>query len=327
MFLSLTTLLVMVFLTLGLFYFGFGSLPGKMLAVAQAAYKETIRQPLFWFLIVLMLFVMLISIILPYFTLGEDLKMLKELQLSAILLPPLVLVLFTGAMSVAEEIEGRTAVTLLSKPIARRDFLLGKYVGILAAAMVMILILTFAMGCAINMKIDYDRLLEDMEKRPEDASYLQALEDVRIQSEKLPEVLQAPIVYTTRIFMVIGLLAAGPVCHFCQVAIMTALAVALATRLPFVLNLFVCLVIFFIGNLIPVLIAQAGDIPLVKFIAELFGLLLPSLNMYKLEPSIASGIVIIPWGAYTLQVVIHAIIFCSVSLLLGLLLFEDRDVA
>src|SRR5439155_23054717 len=135
-----------------------------------------------------------------------------------------------------------------------------------------------------------------MESRPEDASYVRAYYDVKQASEQLPEVLQTSIVYTMRIFMVIGLLAAGPFCHFCQVAIMTALAVALATRLPFVLNLFLCLVIFFVGNLIPVLIAQAGDIPLVKFIAELFGLLLPSLNMYMLEPNIASGIVIIPWG-------------------------------
>jgi ABC-type transport system involved in multi-copper enzyme maturation permease subunit len=317
----------MVLLAAALFYFAFGPLPGKMLAVAQAAYKETIRQPLFWFLIVLMLVVMVVSIILPYFTLGEDLKMLKELQLSAILLPPLVLVLFTGAMSVAEEIEGRTAVTLLSKPIARRDFLLGKYVGILAAALVMILILTFVMGICVTVKIDYDRLLEDMENRPEDAAYVNALNDVKHASENLPEALQGPIFYTTRIFMAIGLLAAGPFCHLCQVAIMTALAVALATRLPFVLNLFVCLVIFFVGNLIPVLIAQAGDIPLVKFIAELFGLLLPSLNMYKLEPNIASGIVVIPWGAYTLQTAIHAILFCAIALLMGLLLFEDRDVA
>src|SRR4051794_30479040 len=142
---ALVTLLVIVLLLAGLIYMAVGSIPTKMMAVAQAAYKESIRQPLFWFLLIFMIFLMGASILIPYFTLGEDLKMLKELQLSGILLPPLILTFFTAAISVSEEIEGRTAVTLLSKPVARRDFLLGKYLGILAAALLMIILLTIFM--------------------------------------------------------------------------------------------------------------------------------------------------------------------------------------
>lgn len=324
---ALATFGVFVFLFAALIYLGVGPLPTKMMAVAQAAYKETIRQPLFWFLLIIVIFLMVFSILLPYYTFGEDLKMLKELQLSAILLPPLILTLFTAAISVSEEIEGRTAVTLLSKPVARRDFLLGKYIGILAAALLMILILTFVMGWTINGKIDYDRLLEEMTKKPEEQSYLRALGQIRYYATSLPDLLQEAVVYVARIFMVISLLAAGPVCHFCQIAIMTAITVALATRLPFVLNLFTGLVIFFVGNLVPVLKAQAGDIPLVKFVAELFGFILPSLNYFKIESALASGLIVVPWGAYVLQTVVHAFIYCTIAMLIGLLLFEDRDVA
>jgi hypothetical protein len=243
------------------------------------------------------------------------------------LLPPLILTFFTAAISVSEEIEGRTAVTLLSKPVARRDFLLGKYFGILAAALLMILILTLIMGWTINVKIDYENLYEDMLNKPEEARFLEGLRDLRSLAETLPTYVQEPVVYILRIFMVINLLAAGPFCHFCQVAIMTAITVALATRLPFVLNLFVGLVIFFVGNLVSVLKAQASDLPLVRFVAELFGLLLPSLNVFKIESSLASGLVIVPWGAYTAQVALHAVIYCTLAMLVGLLLFEDRDVA
>jgi ABC-type transport system involved in multi-copper enzyme maturation permease subunit len=324
---ALITLLVFVVLFVVLIFFAVGSIPGKMMAVAQAAYKESIRQPLFWLLLLLMIPLMLLSIIIPYFTLGEDLKMLKELQLSGILLPPLILTFFTAAISVAEEIEGRTAVTLLSKPVARRDFLLGKYFGILAAALLMILILTLIMGWTINVKIDYENLYEDMLNKPEEARYMDGLRELRSLAETLPTYVQEPVVYILRIFMVIHLLAAGPFCHFCQVAIMTAITVALATRLPFVLNLFVGLVIFFVGNLVSVLKAQASDLPLVRFVAELFGLLLPSLNVFKIESSLASGLVIVPWGAYTAQVALHAVIYCTLAMLVGLLLFEDRDVA
>lgn len=324
---ALLTLLIFVALFAMLIYMAVGPLPTKMMAVAQAAYKETIRQPLFWFLLVFMLAIMGLSIFLPYYTFGEDLKMLKELQLSAILLPPLILTIFTAAISVSEEIEGRTAVTLLSKPVARRDFLLGKYIGILAAALLMILILTFFMGWSINIKIDYERLAEDMMNKPEDQSYFSGLIDMRSVVEKVPNVFQEGVTYVLRIFMMVNLLSAGPFCHFCQVAIITAITVALATRLPFVLNLFVVLGIFFIGNLVPVLKNQAGDIPLVKFVAELFGFILPSLNIFKIESALASGLIYVPWDAYTLQVGIHALIYCIIAMLIGLLLFEDRDVA
>src|SRR3954454_12364611 len=108
---------------------------------------------------------------------------------------------------------------------------------------------------------------------------------------------------------------------------MTTISFALATRRSIALNLFVGLVIFFVGNLVAVLKAQAGDLPLVKFVAELFGLLLPSLNVFKIESSLASGLVSVPWGAYTSQVAIHAFIYCTLAMLVGLLLFEDRDVA
>lgn len=324
---AIITLVIIVLLFALLIYFAVGPLPTKMLAVAQAAYKESIRQPLFWFLLISMIFLMALSIFLPYYTFGEDLKMLKELQLSAILLPPLILTLFTAAMSVSEEIEGRTAVTLLSKPVARRDFLIGKYVGILASALLMILILTVVMGWTINTKIDYDRLMEDMTNKPEEQAYIVGLSDIRRIAFQLPDLVQEAAVYVLRIFMVISLLAAGPFCDFCQVAIMTAITVALATRLPFVLNIFIGLGIFFIGNLVPVLKNQAGDIPLVKFVAELFGFILPSLNYFKIESALSSGLIVIPWDAYVLQVGIHAVIYCVIALLVGLLLFEDRDVA
>lgn len=324
---ALVTFGVFVLLFALLIYMAVGSLPTKMMAVAQAAYKETIRQPLFWFLLIFMMFVMGLSIFLPYYTFGEDLKMLKELQLSAILLPPLILVLFTAAISVSEEIEGRTAVTLLSKPVARRDFIIGKYVGILSAALLMILILTFFMGWSINIKIDYERLMEDIANKPEEAGYMNGLLSIREVSAKLPDIVQEGVYYFLRIFMVIELMSAAPFCHFCQIAIMTAIAVALATRLPFVLNIFICLTIFFMGNLVPVLKNQAGDIPMVKFIADLVGFLLPSLNIFKIESALASGLIYVPWNSYTLQVGLHAVIFSTIAILIGLLLFEDRDVA
>ena len=61
-------------------------------------------------------------IYIPYNTFGEDVKMLKDSGLTLIMVLAILVGLWTASVSVADEIEGRTAVTLLSKPISRRQF-------------------------------------------------------------------------------------------------------------------------------------------------------------------------------------------------------------
>ena len=62
---------------------------------------------------------------MSYFTFGEDIKMYKDTGLTTISFAGLLLALLTASSTVAEEIEGKTAITLLSKPINRRHSSLG----------------------------------------------------------------------------------------------------------------------------------------------------------------------------------------------------------
>jgi ABC-2 family transporter protein len=103
-------------------------------AVALAAFREAIRQPMFWLLTAISLFLMMVSVILPYFTFGDDYKMMKQIGFDIILLFTTLFAVLTASTSISEEIEGRTAITLISKPLSRRQFLLGKFFGILLAS-------------------------------------------------------------------------------------------------------------------------------------------------------------------------------------------------
>ena len=47
--------------------------------VALSAFRESVRQPMFWLMVLPAPIVMLIIAVLPYFTLGEDIKMVKEM--------------------------------------------------------------------------------------------------------------------------------------------------------------------------------------------------------------------------------------------------------
>src|SRR5262249_40128076 len=108
----------------------------KGAAVALSAFREGIRQPMFWLIVLGAVGFMVVVPFLPYFTFGEDHLMVRELGQDVIMLGALIFGAVLASMSISEEIEGRTAVTLMSKPVSRRQFLLGKYAGILLAALV-----------------------------------------------------------------------------------------------------------------------------------------------------------------------------------------------
>ncbi len=315
------TVEMMVLLGLALVYFTFGTVPGKLMAIAQTTYRETIRRSLFWLLVGFFAFLMALSAFIPYFTFGEDVKMMKIVELSMILLPMLVLTVFTASISISEEIEERTTIALLSKPVSRRQFLLGKFVGILASSLLMGLILTLVMGWTIDFKYAIDRNLA--QDRPGDPYEITAMENAL---SFLPGALTASLRYPLVIFHEIQAIAAGVVLGLCQVMILTAVAVALATRLPMVVNLVICLSVFFVGRLTPVLQAQSQGNTLVNFMANVFGTVLPGLNYYDLEPAIVSDVPV-PWGAYVAHAGLHGLIYTAIALLFGLILFEDQDLS
>ena len=121
-----------------------------------------------------------------------------------------------------------------------------------------------------------------------------------------------------------------------QVMILVAVAAALATRLPFVVNLVVCLMLYFLGHLAPVVVkvterGEGGGVGrgLVRFLGQLFDTLLPALEFFNMGPAVIREIPLNLWqfGWYVLTVLGYSLIYTVIALLVGLLLFEDRDLA
>ena len=106
-----------------------GGLAPKVAAIAWTTAKEAMSQPLFYLLLTIGIFGLLLFPFIPYNTLGEDIKMVKDEGLTLIMVLSIILALWTASVSIADEIEGRTALTLLSKPVGRRQFILGKFLG------------------------------------------------------------------------------------------------------------------------------------------------------------------------------------------------------
>ena len=121
----------------------------------------------------------------------------------------------------------------------------------------------------------------------------------------------------------------GLVLGFLEVTILTSISVAISTRLPMLANLVVCILVFFLGHLSPVLVALAAEgrlNELVGFMARFFAWALPSLEFFNAGPSISTGAVI-PWIGYVLPVLGYCMLYSGAALLFAFMLFEDRDLA
>lgn len=105
-------------------------------SIARNTFTESIRQPIYVVLIGLIGILLVLATTWAAYTLGEDDKLLIDMGLSMMMLGGLALAAFTAAGVLAREIDNKTVLTVISKPIGRPYFILGKYLGVVAAVSV-----------------------------------------------------------------------------------------------------------------------------------------------------------------------------------------------
>lgn len=295
-------------------------------AVALAAFQEGVRQPMYWFLGGAAILLMGISPVIPFFTFGEDLKMVKELCYAFTMLAPAIFAVIAASISVSEEIEGRTAITLMSKPVSRRQFLLGKFGGVFLAALFMTIILGWVLVWIVLLK----QVIENPLASP-GGVYVEPRWVLDMIDEYFSEGGSSYLLKGVGFWVNdAGEAAPSLIIGFCQVMVLLAVAVALATRLPMIVTVPACLFVYFFGHLTPIMteVARGGN-ALVFFVAQLFNTVLPGLDLFDVGSSITRDFPL-PLGAYFLyagNVALYALGYTAIALLFGLVLFEDRDLA
>lgn len=273
------------------------ALAPRLSAIALAAYKSEIAQPLFPLLLVLGLFLIWLFIWIPYNTFGEDIKMLKDSGLVVIMLLGILQAVWAASTSVADEIEGKTALTVLSKPIGRRSFILGKFLGIVWTLAVLFTVL----GLMLLIVVAYKPIHEARESASQELTW---------------QLCHLEMVYT-----VPGLLLA-----FMETIVLAAISVAISTRLPLLANFVICMAVYLLGHLTPLIVQSSmGQFVFVQFFGQLVATILPNLDSFRTEAAVAAGLPV-PW-IYLVGSFAYCVVYSVIAMLLALVLFEDRDLA
>lgn len=105
----------------------------KLLTIAKNTFVETLRQPVYAVMIAAALLLFLISPSLTMYTMDDDNKMLREIGLSTLFITSLFVAIFSASGAVSAEMENKTILTVLTKPVQRPIFILAKFLGVVGA--------------------------------------------------------------------------------------------------------------------------------------------------------------------------------------------------
>ena len=116
----------------------------RVSGVALNTFRESVRDKVLVTLVAFAVLVMGSARVIQPLALGEEAKVIKDLGLSAITLFCVLISILIGGRIVYKEVEKRTIYIMLAKPVRRWEFILGKYLGLMAVLVVSLAVMTAA---------------------------------------------------------------------------------------------------------------------------------------------------------------------------------------
>lgn len=110
--------------------------------VAYNTFKELVRDKTFYILLAFGFIMVGFSMVLAQLTVNEQQRLTVDFGLTGIHIAVVALSIFAGSTLVYRELEKKTVLYLLSKPIGRGQFLIGKYLGLFVINLLMVVMLS-----------------------------------------------------------------------------------------------------------------------------------------------------------------------------------------
>jgi ABC-type transport system involved in multi-copper enzyme maturation permease subunit len=196
---------------------------------------------------------------------------------------------------------------VLSKPVSRRDFILGKFVGISWSTGLMYVVLGLILLVTVAYKPIYD--------------YREGAYEIDHRAMSTD-----PTWHDTHREMV--QIVPGLALGYLETLVIAALSVAISTRLPALANFIISFAVYVLGHLTPLMVQSqvvANQLPPIVFFGRLIATVLPVLDHFNIQASVAAGVPV-PL-VYLMWSLIYCVLYSGIAMLLALTLFEDRDLA
>ncbi|MEK9156223.1 MAG: ABC transporter permease subunit [Patescibacteria group bacterium] len=113
----------------------------NIIAIAKNTFRETIRDRILYGILAFALLFLLSTVLFGSISLGEDIKIIKDLGLAGIYIFSIIITIFIGTSLIYKEIEKRTLYIIFSKPVSASQFILGKFLGLMSGIKMIVLLM------------------------------------------------------------------------------------------------------------------------------------------------------------------------------------------
>jgi Cu-processing system permease protein len=261
-------------------------------AIAVNVFRESVRDRVFYNLVLFAVLLVGASILMGQLTAGQDVKIIKDLGLAATSLFGLFIAIFVGINLVSKEVDRRSIYPLLAKPIRRGEFIVGKYAGLL---------LTLAVNVAV-MSI---------------ALYLVLFTLARGVPEPVQRAWDAPAL-DPALLKAIALI-------YVNLAVVTAVALFFSTYSSPMLSAIFTLGVYVVGQFNADLrhFDRIVDAPVAVAIARACYYLLPDFSKFDVKLAVVHGLPVS--GTYLAATAGYAALYIAALLFGGTVIFSRRD--
>jgi ABC-type transport system involved in multi-copper enzyme maturation permease subunit len=259
--------------------------------IAKITVAEARRRRVLQAVVMLVVLILLSMTFFSYLSPREQSRMLISGGLSAITVFGILLSIFVAAFLIPQELESRTVYAILSKPVRRFEFVIGKYVG---ALIILAMITAVMTAVLIGVLVLQDRLVQD-----------------------LPDSVFDP--------NIAGVIFAS-VMSFCAVAVLTAVIMLISTISSTTMTVISAFVIWAVGSLQSTIndLATNAEVPATKLLLKVIYTVLPKLENFDFRNEVSNYLSFS--YASGLSAVIQGVGYALVVLILASIFFNDRQV-
>jgi hypothetical protein len=322
---------------------------GKIITIAKNAVVETVRQPVFVIILAGGALLIGLSPSFATFSLMNDIKLVKDMGLATILLTGLLQGTFCAAHVVSSEVENKTVLLVLSKPVSKAQFVLGKYLGVAAALaastylLTLVLLLTIRVGVPEAAWVKLHRPVISGEIFALSAAVVIALLANYFHDRSFcSSCFGYSLLSFTFVFILLGFVNSDlGFQKFCAdvdvqvinasylilLAVLTvaAVAIALSTRFSLVLSVVLCVCIFTLGLLSDHIFGSRTENLLLSGLARIGYALVPNMQVFWVADAVVAGETI-P-GRYLFGATGYGVLYQMAMLTAAVVLFETREIA
>lgn len=308
--------------------------------ISVNTFRESIREPVYFLMLLASLLLIGHFPWLTIFVFFEQLKLVVDSSMATTMIFSLSVAVLCASYTVSKEMRNGTVLLLLSKPVSRWSFVLGKIIGIIMAA----LLFSFICCCAsvISVYIAVDQFRMEMHLYGAFVglvgvgcvvgmvmNFLNGSSFAEFATYATAVVIAGMLCYCLKFRphpeLALKDLAKALFMLNIAVVIMSTLAVGAATRLNVVPTMCFCSIFFFLGLMSSHLFLRQSDSELLNMVYNVCYAIIPNWQFFWLADAIAVGRHI-P-NTYVINGCIYGVIYFLIATVWAIALFQDREAA